>query len=106
MEEITVPVTFKIGTLTEMGIGALRQGWISAPDPRNPDREFALTCGAGLGNDLMTATVLDSSVGDKENGYLVAETSVQRLAAALFDALGKALDKSLAAHRAAPADTP
>jgi hypothetical protein len=90
MIEVTLPITFKIGTGEEVGLGGFKVPWVDADDPRNPERHFGLTAGAGVGSSLLEASVTDESDGKPR--YLYAKARINDLATALFDALAEALD--------------
>lgn len=81
--ELTLTITFKIGTLAQIGLGGLKQPWI---DAKRDGREYDLTCGAGLGSSHLEAHVRDG----KRNLY--ARASIKPLATDLFNALNSALD--------------
>lgn len=80
MREVVIPVTFKIGDLSEIGIGGFKTGWVDAEEDGT---RFSLTSGAGrvyaMANITEVATALwnemrnDLPGGEKDAG--AAETN-------------------------------
>ena len=81
--EITLTVTFKIGTLAQIGMSGLKQ---SRADAGQDGREYSLTCGAGLGSSLLEAGITEGKRS------LYARASISPLASDIFDALKPALE--------------
>jgi hypothetical protein len=77
-EEITLEITFKVGSLEEIGLGGFKQPWI---DAERDGREFDLTCGAGVGNPYLEASA--RAGGDA----VYARADISELAPKLWDAL-------------------
>lgn len=89
MREVTIPVTFRIGTIGEIGLGGLKVLWVSSET--DDGTEYSLFSGAGVGSSLMEGAI-------KRSGkYLHAEASIRGLAEELFNHLRTALAEQEAA---------
>jgi hypothetical protein len=53
VKDITIPLTFKVGTLDEIGMGGFKTGWVSA---EQDGTKYEITSGAGLGNARLEAS--------------------------------------------------
>jgi hypothetical protein len=79
MREVTLAVTFKVGTIQEIGLGGFKVGWFDATT--EDGTELSLTAGAGFGNPLLEAS---ASRGGK---HVYASTDMRKVAEAIFDEL-------------------
>jgi hypothetical protein len=79
MREVTIPVTLKIGTLKELGMGSLKIEWVSSDAPNGT--ELRVSCGAGVGNPLIEGM---AKLGER---YVWAQGNIMPFAQALFEEL-------------------
>jgi hypothetical protein len=81
--KVKVEIEFEIGTLEQqLGYGSFKQSWI---DSELDGRDYSLTCGAGLGNDLIEASITEGKRS------LYARASIVPVATGIFNALTAAL---------------
>jgi hypothetical protein len=85
--EITIPVTFRIGSVKTLGlVGGPQQEWATAEHPHHPDRRYDLAIGAGVGNTPMAARTRH---GDRR---LNAHADLTEFCETLFRELGRLLE--------------
>lgn len=81
--KVKVEIEFEIGTLEQIGLGGFKQPWI---DAERDGRMYDLTCGAGLGNSFIEASIHEGKRA------LYARASITPAATDIFNALNAALD--------------
>jgi hypothetical protein len=85
MRKVTIPIEFEIGTIKELGFGALKVGWIDAESDRS---ELTLTAGAGVGSPLLEASAHSL---EREDDGVYARADIRDIANVLFAEMEKDL---------------
>jgi hypothetical protein len=75
--QVTVEITFDVGTLDEIGLGGLKVGWA---DAERDGREYSLTAGAGVGSSLLEASVR----GPEDKPPVYAQADIRTMVRALW----------------------
>lgn len=75
---VIIHMELRIGSIKEIGMGGLKQGWVSAE--RN-GLQLSITSGAGLGNGYLEATI------DDGKDSLYAQADIQQFGALIWDAM-------------------
>jgi hypothetical protein len=88
--QVTIPVTFDVGTLEDMGLGGFKVVWL---DVEADDREFSLTAGAGCGSPYLEASVTG---GGQPSVY--ARADIRLLAQELWNQLRLAQEAAAVAE--------
>jgi hypothetical protein len=77
--QVTIPVTFDVGALEDIGLGGFKVSWL---DAEQDGRTYSLTAGAGVGSPYLEASVTG---GGQPGAY--ARADIRKLASVLWDAL-------------------
>jgi hypothetical protein len=83
--KVIIPVEFEIGTLEQIGYGGFKVTWVSSET--DDGTEYDLTAGAGVGSDLIEASVKRGDV------YVWAKASVRPLTTELWNQMRTDLNR-------------
>lgn len=81
--QVTIPVTFMVGSLDDIGLGGFKVGWL---DAEQDGRAYSLTAGAGVGSPYLEGSLH----GPDGQPAVYAQADIRALASALWDALRQA----------------
>jgi hypothetical protein len=84
MREVTIPVTFKIGTIEELGYGGFKTTWLESD---HAGAKFDLTSGAGVGSPLLEGSAR------RDGTSVYAQADIQPLGQVLFGELERELNR-------------
>ena len=87
--QVTVQLTFDVGTLDDIGLGGFKIGWV---DAEQDGREYSLAAGAGCGSSLLEASVR----GPDGQPSVYAMADIRTLVSALWPQM-EAIQAELAA---------
>jgi hypothetical protein len=82
---VIIHLELDIGTVNELGLGGLKQGWVDSTDDR--DRKLSITAGAGVGSPLLEASITDGK------DHLYARADIHQFGSLIFRALTEELEK-------------